>query len=39
MFGSIKAHLQKEIGTIREEGLYKAERIITSPQVKTEMGI
>ncbi len=32
MFGSIKAHLQKEIGTIREEGLYKAERIITSPQ-------
>jgi len=32
MFGSIKAHLQKEIEIIKQGGLYKDERIITSPQ-------
>lgn len=32
MFGSIKSYFQKEIDKIKEEGLYKAERIITSPQ-------
>lgn len=32
MYGSIKEHLQKEIAEIKESGLYKKERIITSPQ-------
>ncbi|MCG9973176.1 glycine C-acetyltransferase [Christiangramia crocea] len=32
MYGSIKEHLQKEIEEIKEAGLYKKERIITSPQ-------
>jgi len=32
MFTSMKDFLQKEIETIKERGLYKAERIITSPQ-------
>ncbi|ARN71972.1 2-amino-3-ketobutyrate coenzyme A ligase [Nonlabens tegetincola] len=32
MYGSIKEHLQKEIAEIKEAGLYKRERIITSPQ-------
>jgi len=32
MYGSIKEHLQKEIKLIKEDGLYKKERIITSPQ-------
>ena len=32
MYGKIKEHLQKEISEIREAGLYKDERIITSPQ-------
>jgi len=32
MYGKIKEHLQKEIKEIREAGLYKEERIITSPQ-------
>jgi glycine C-acetyltransferase len=32
MLGSMKTHLQNEIETIKESGLYKAERIITSPQ-------
>ncbi len=32
MYGSIKEHLQKEIKQIKEDGLYKRERIITSPQ-------
>ena len=32
MYGSIKEHLQKEIEEIKENGLYKKERIITSPQ-------
>lgn len=32
MYGSIKEHLQKEIEEIKDAGLYKKERIITSPQ-------
>ena len=32
MYGKIKDHLQKEIQNIKEAGLYKSERIITSPQ-------
>ena len=32
MYGSIKEHLQAEIKDIKENGLYKKERIITSPQ-------
>ena len=32
MYGKIKEHLQQEISNIREAGLYKEERIITSPQ-------
>jgi glycine C-acetyltransferase len=32
MYGKIKEYLEKEIGEIRENGLYKEERIITSPQ-------
>lgn len=32
MYGKIKEHLQKELSDIREAGLYKAERIINSPQ-------
>lgn len=32
MYGNIKEHLQKEIQEIKENGLYKKERIITSPQ-------
>ena len=32
MYGKIKQHLQQEIETIKENGLYKKERIITSPQ-------
>jgi glycine C-acetyltransferase len=32
MFQSIRANLQKEIDEIREAGLYKEERIITTPQ-------
>jgi len=32
MYGKIKDHLQKELSDIREAGLYKAERIINSPQ-------
>lgn len=32
MYGSIKEFLQTEIDTIKENGLYKKERIITSPQ-------
>jgi len=32
MFTSMKSYLRKEIETIKENGLYKAERIITSPQ-------
>ena len=32
MYGAIKDHLQKEIEEIKEAGLYKSERIITSAQ-------
>jgi len=32
MYGNIKEYLQKEIDEIKEEGLYKSERIITSSQ-------
>lgn len=32
MYGAIKEYLQKEIEEIKENGLYKKERIITSPQ-------
>ncbi len=32
MYGEMKEYLQKEIENIKEEGLYKKERIITSPQ-------
>ncbi len=32
MYGKIKEHLQQELETIREEGLFKQERIITTPQ-------
>ncbi|QNK76892.1 glycine C-acetyltransferase [Winogradskyella undariae] len=32
MYGDIKNHLQQEIESIKEAGLFKEERIITSPQ-------
>ena len=32
MYGKIKEHLTKEIEDIKDNGLYKKERIITSPQ-------
>ena len=32
MYGKMKEYLEKEIENIKEEGLYKKERIITSPQ-------
>jgi glycine C-acetyltransferase len=32
MYGKLKEHLQQEIKEIREAGLFKEERIITSPQ-------
>lgn len=32
MYGKLKEHLQKEIAEIKEAGLFKEERIITSPQ-------
>ncbi|MCK8480337.1 glycine C-acetyltransferase [Psychroserpens algicola] len=32
MYGKIKEHLQNEINTIKNDGLFKEERIITSPQ-------
>ncbi len=32
MYGSIQQHLQKEIQEIKDNGLYKKERIIVSPQ-------
>ena len=32
MFGAMKSHIAEEIKQIRAGGLYKAERIITSPQ-------
>ena len=41
MYGKIQQHLQKEIEQIKEDGLYKEERIITTPQdaiIKTTQG-
>ncbi|MFW6223998.1 MAG: glycine C-acetyltransferase [Spirochaetota bacterium] len=38
MFGSVKDHLQKELDGIKQAGLYKAERIITTPQA-AEIGV
>lgn len=32
MYGKIQQHLQNELETIKEAGLYKKERIITTPQ-------
>lgn len=32
MYGKIKNHLEKELQQIKEDGLYKEERIIVSPQ-------
>jgi len=32
MYGKIKEHLQNELDQIKEDGLFKTERIITSPQ-------
>jgi len=32
MYGSIKQELEKTLASIREDGLYKSERIITTPQ-------
>ncbi|MGI0105926.1 glycine C-acetyltransferase [Salinimicrobium sp. 3283s] len=32
MYGKMQEYLEKEINNIKEEGLYKKERIITSPQ-------
>ncbi|MEO8774236.1 MAG: glycine C-acetyltransferase [Gelidibacter sp.] len=32
MYGKIQQHLQKELENIKDAGLYKEERIITSPQ-------
>lgn len=32
MYGKIKEHLQKELADIRDAGLFKEERIISSPQ-------
>lgn len=32
MYGKIKQHLEQELEEIRDNGLYKRERIITSPQ-------
>jgi len=35
MFGTMKSHIAQELGQIRDNGLYKAERIIISPQEAT----
>ena len=32
MYGKIQHHLQNELNTIQQNGLFKKERIITSPQ-------
>lgn len=32
MYGNIQQHLQKELDTITENGIFKTERIVTSPQ-------
>ena len=41
MYGDFKAHLQKQLDSIHAEGLYKNERILTTPQgveIKTTHG-
>ncbi|MCK9466780.1 MAG: glycine C-acetyltransferase [Candidatus Absconditabacterales bacterium] len=41
MYGDIKNHLEKELSSIKEAGLYKEERVIVSPQdaeIKLENG-
>ena len=41
MYGNIKQHLQQELKSIKNDGLYKEERIITTPQnavIKTTEG-
>jgi len=41
MYGKIKQHLQDELQNIKDDGLYKEERIITTPQdaiIKTTKG-
>ncbi len=41
MYGAIKEHLQKELDEIKENGLYKKERVIVTPQgaqIKTDTG-
>ncbi len=35
MFGAIKSHISQELQQIKDNGLYKSERIITSPQNAT----
>jgi glycine C-acetyltransferase len=35
MFGTMKSHILQELKQIKDSGLYKAERIITSPQQAT----
>jgi len=35
MFGTMKSHISHELEQIKQAGLYKAERIITSPQQST----
>jgi glycine C-acetyltransferase len=32
MYGSIQKHLQEELQNIKDDGLYKKERVITSAQ-------
>ena len=32
MYGKIKEYLQQELADIKKAGLYKSERVITSPQ-------
>ena len=41
MYGKIKEYLREELASIKDEGLYKEERVITSPQdavIKIETG-
>ncbi len=41
MYGSLKQHLSQELAAIKEAGLYKSERVITTPQgalIKTDDG-
>ncbi|MEE8392776.1 MAG: aminotransferase class I/II-fold pyridoxal phosphate-dependent enzyme, partial [Rhodospirillales bacterium] len=32
MYGEFKGHLRQQLNAIRDDGLYKEERVITSPQ-------